>query len=420
MTSTGSMRASLSILMLATSYPKYVGEATAPFIEEIAAGLVRRGHRVQVALPFHPELRREPVERGVNLHIFRYSPLSQLNVWGYAGSLTGDVGLKGAALAVAPLALGASYRALLHLTKKSSGVDVIHAHWVLPNGPPAALVARQRHLPLVVSMHGSDVYMAEKTPPLSALAATVFRQAGTITACSGDLARRALRLGAPPERTEVIPYGVDTSAFQPHPDAAARVRDGLGLSPATPLVVSVSRMVHKKGLTYLLEAFPAVLARHPNAVLVLGGYGDLRDKLERRAAELGIAEQVRFPGQLSRAGVAALIGAADVYVVPSIHDQGGNVDGLPNVLLESMSAARPIVASRLAGIPDVIADGVHGLLVPERDAVSLGEAITRLLGNRGLARQLGEAARRRVLTELTWDVAAERFEAAYQRALAQH
>ncbi|HEU5088667.1 MAG TPA: glycosyltransferase family 4 protein, partial [Roseiflexaceae bacterium] len=112
--------------------------------------------------------------------------------------------------------------------------------------------------------------------------------------------------------------------------------------------------------------------------------------------------------------------AADVYVVPSIHDQSGNVDGLPNVLLESMSAARPIVASRLAGIPDVIADGVHGLLVPERDAVSLGEAIARLLGNRGLARQLGEAARRRVLTELTWDVAAERFEAAYQRALAQH
>jgi glycosyltransferase involved in cell wall biosynthesis len=407
----------LHILMLASSYPKYAGEATAPFIEEIAAGLVRRGHRVDVVLPFHPELRRAPVERGVRLHVFHYSPLAQLNVWGYAGALQGDVGLKGAALAVAPLALSASAAALWRQTRRGHSFDLIHAHWGLPNGPPAALVARARHLPLVVSLHGSDVYLAEKAAPLSALAAATFRQAGAITACSGDLTERALRLGAPPDRTEVIPYGVDTGAFQPAPEAAARTRFELGLAPDAPLVVSVSRLVHKKGLAFLIDAFPAVLARHPAATLVLGGYGDLRDELEQRVAALGIAARVRFPGQLSRQQAAALIGAANVYVVPSIHDQGGNVDGLPNVLLESMSAARPIVASRLAGIPDVIADGVHGLLVRERDVTGIADAIVRLLDNPGFAGQLGQAARRRVLGELTWDVAALRFEAAYLRAL---
>ena len=128
---------------------------------------------------------------------------------------------------------------------------------------------------------------------------------------------------------------------------------------------------------------------------------------------------VRFPGQLERERAARYVSAADVYVVPSIRDQGGNVDGLPNALLEGMGAARPIVASRVAGIPDVIADGEHGLLTPERDPAALAAAISRLLGDRALAERLGAAARRRVLEELTWDATAERFEAVYCRVHAR-
>jgi glycosyltransferase involved in cell wall biosynthesis len=302
---------------------------------------------------------------------------------------------------------------------RRSSFDVIHAHWVLPNGPPAALAARLRGLPLVISLHGSDVYLAERAAPLSLAAAGALRAAAAVTACSGDLRERALRLGASADCTDVIPYGVDPQAFQPDPASGAQVRAELGLSPDAPLVVTVSRLVYKKGLTYLLEAFPRVLERHPDAALVIAGYGDLRDELERRAGELGIAARVYFPGQLARDRAACYIGAADVYVVPSIHDQGGNVDGLPNALLEGMGAARPIVASRVAGIPEVIVDGQHGLLTPERDSGALAAAIVRLLDDRALARRLGAAARRRVLDELTWDATAERFERVYRRAVGE-
>jgi glycosyltransferase involved in cell wall biosynthesis len=288
---------------------------------------------------------------------------------------------------------------------------------VLPNGPPAALVARLRGLPLVVSLHGSDVYLSERAAPLSLAAAATFRSAAAVTACSGDLRDRALRLGARAGDVEVIPYGVDPAAFQPDPAAGAIVRAELGLAPDTPLVATVSRLVYKKGLTYLLDAWPRILERCPRAVLAIGGYGDLRDELEHRARELGVAASMRFPGQLDRTRAAQYVGAADVYVVPSIRDQKGNVDGLPNALLEGMATARPIVASRVAGIPDVIADGVHGLLVPERDPAALGDAIARLLADRPLAGRLAAAARRRVLEELTWDQTAERFERVYQRAL---
>jgi glycosyltransferase involved in cell wall biosynthesis len=214
-----------------------------------------------------------------------------------------------------------------------------------------------------------------------------------------------------------VPYGVDARAFQPDPHAGALVRAELGLAPGTPLIISVSRLVYKKGLTYLLEALPQVLAEHPRAVLVIAGYGDLREELERRAADLGVAASVHFPGQLERERAARYVAAADVYAVPSIRDQRGNVDGLPNALLEGMGTGRPIVASRVAGIPDVISDGQHGLLAPERDPAALAMAISRLLGDRALAERLGAAARRRVLDELTWDIAAERFEQAYERAI---
>jgi glycosyltransferase involved in cell wall biosynthesis len=423
----------MNICMLTSSYPKYPGETTAPFIEEIAAGLVRRGHCVHVVAPYHRDIRREPIERGVYLHFFRYSPLRALNVFGYAESLQADVGLRGAALAAVPMAVSAGMLALLRLTKderrrtkdpvpssfvvRPSSFDLIHAHWVLPNGTPAALVARLRGLPLVVSLHGSDVYLAERAAPLSLAAAATFRAAGAITACSGDLRDRALRLGARAEDVAVVPYGVDARAFQPDPGAGALVRSELGLAPDTPLIVSVSRLVYKKGLTYLLEAWPRILAEHPNAVLVIAGYGDLREELERRATDLGILASVRFPGQLERDRAAQYVAAADVYVVPSIRDQRGNVDGLPNTLLEGMGAGRPIVASRVAGIPDVINDGTHGLLTPERDPAALAAAIGRLLADRALAERLGAAARRRVQEELTWDIAAERFEQAYQKAL---
>jgi glycosyltransferase involved in cell wall biosynthesis len=367
--------------------------------------------------------------------------LPALNVYGYAESLKADVGLRWAAVGAAPLAVGAGMLEMLRLTSAerrarnveqgqnsvgsadsplsalSPQFDLIHAHWVLPNGSPAALVAWLRGLPLVVSLHGSDVYLAERAAPLTLAAAATLRAAGAVTACSGDLQQRALRLGARPGSVEVIPYGVDTQAFQPDPQAAALVRAELGLAPATPLIVTVSRLVYKKGLTYLLEAFPRILAAHPNAVLVIAGYGDLRKELERRATELGVAGSVRFPGQLDRDRAARYVSAADVYVVPSIRDQGGNIDGLPNALLEGMGAARPIVASRVAGIPDVIRDGEHGLLVPERDPAALAAAIGRLLEDCALARQLGAAARRRVLEELTWDKNAERFERTYEKAL---
>jgi len=285
--------------------------------------------------------------------------------------------------------------------------DVIHAHWLLPNGLPALIAARLFGIPLVISMHGSDVSMAERNGVFRWLARLIFAHTGAATACSGDLHRRALALGADAQTTMVLPYGVTVSSFAPEHADRHWVSQRFSVPEDSLLVVAVGRFVHKKGFAVLIRAMARIRARFPTVRLVLAGYGDLADAYSRSIEELGLSNIVCLPGQLSRDDVARLIASADIYCVPSVHDESGNVDGLPNTLLEGMSAGTAIVASAIAGIPDVLSDGVDALLVPAGDVDGLADACIRLLADEQLRTTLGIAARQRVLRGLTWPTMTE-------------
>jgi glycosyltransferase involved in cell wall biosynthesis len=179
--------------------------------------------------------------------------------------------------------------------------------------------------------------------------------------------------------------------------------------------MAVGRLVKKKGFGYLLQAVPRVLARHADARFVIAGAGDQRPELEALAASLQIQEHVLFTGHIPWGETAAAMALADVFVVPSIQDEAGNVDGLPNVLLEAMATGRAVVASRVAGIPEVIQDGRDGLLVPQKDVPALAEAICALLSDSGLRGRLGSAARHRITGRMTWTYTGQRIGAVLQR-----
>jgi glycosyltransferase involved in cell wall biosynthesis len=395
----------MRVLMVTSSYPKFPGDVTAPFVESIARGVAARGHEVDVVLPAHPALRRSASEP-VRFFPYTYAPRPEWSRWGYAESLRADVGLRAAAWLVAPLAALALRREVAgRLTDRR--YDVAHVHWMVPNAALVSDILAAHGTPAVVSLHGSDVFLAERLWPARALARRALRAAGAVTACSADLRRRALLLGAPSGRTRVVPYGVDPAAFSPAARSAG-MRARLGIADDAFLVLGLGRLVEKKGFRDLVAA----AARLDAVQVAIVGDGDLGAALRQEAAAAGVA--VQFPGE----DVPAALAAADVVAVPSVVDAAGNVDGLPNVLLEALAAGRPVVASRVAGIPDVVEDGVNGLLVPPNDAAALAGAIRRLQQEPSTRRALGEEARRRAVLDLTWEAAARRFEECYAEAAA--
>jgi len=398
----------MNVLMVTSSYPRFPGDVVAPFIESIARGVAARGHRVDVVLPHHPELHRRGDEP-VSFHPYRYAPLERWSRWGYAQSLRRDVSVRAGAFLLAPL-VALALRRIVAERLRATHYDVVHAHWVVPNAALVSGLVRSHGVPLVVSLHGSDVFVAETLLPARVLAGRTLRQAGAVTACSADLHRRALRLGARPERTRTVPYGVD-SVEDGDVDVGA-VRAQLGAPPGTTLVLALGRLVEKKGFAYLIQA----AARVPGVHVALAGDGDLRGALEAQVVAAGAP--VRLVGALDRRSVAAALAAAEIVVVPSVVDPAGNVDGLPNVLLEAMAAGCAVIASRAAGIPDVMTDGVDGILVEEKDVAGLAAALTRLAGDPALRQRLGAAARDMVTRRLSWDRAARTFEESYAAAAA--
>jgi len=371
---------------------------------------VRGGDRVRVLAPHAAGLSPAWREQGVELRTFRYAP-EGFELLGYGRSLRADERMAPAAMMVAPLYVLGARRALKRALGEG-GWDVAQAHWLVPNLLAAAPLSSR--LPIVVGLHGSDVFTAEK-PAIRAWARRALGRTRALTSCSPELARRVEAIGFPAERSHVIPYGVDSELFRPDPSRRAIWRSKLGISETAPLVLGVGRMATKKGFELLIDAFAAVVERLPEAHLVLAGGGDLLDTLRLRAAAL--PGRVHFPGPVLHDALPDLYRAADLFALPAVHDRKGNVDGLPNVILEAMASALPVVGTHVSGLPLAIRPGENGWLVGEGEVAPLSAAIVEALANPDRSRAMGAAARAFTRVELTWDAVAARYRAAYVEAI---
>jgi glycosyltransferase involved in cell wall biosynthesis len=406
-----------TVVMVTSSYPRFPGDAVATFMEPIARGIAARSDAVHLVAPWHPQWRRGRSEGNLSFHLYRYAPIEEWAVFGYAGSLRADVRLRASAVAVAPAAVAAGIWKTRRIANRT-GAALVHAHWVIPGGVQAA--AASGRLPLVISLHGSDVFVAERHSLARLAAGRAFRRASWVTACSADLQRRAIALGAIADRISVIPYGVASDRFKPDADARALWRKKLGLDPQAQVALAFGRLVEKKGFEYLVEAFAlfAITRSGRRAVhLVIAGEGDLAPVLRRKAEAAGLGQVVHLPGVVSHEDMPGLIAAADVAVVPSVRDEAGNVDGLPNTVLEIMASATPLVTTPAGGITTVATDRVTARIVPEKDAAALAAAIAALLDEPAGAAEMGRLAREAVCRDYSWERVADRFEEVYNRVL---
>jgi glycosyltransferase involved in cell wall biosynthesis len=264
--------------------------------------------------------------------------------------------------------------------------DIVHTHLLHADlfGIPAARLAR---VPAVVSTkHNDDPF---RHGVVGKVDWALSRMADRVIVISDHL-RRFYRdvEGLPAEKLTRIHYGLEADGV---PADGAAVRREFRLAPEAPLAGVVARLEEQKGHRYLLEAFVRVRAAVPGARLLIVGLGPLRPALERQAATLGLADAVIFTG--FRDDVDRIMAALDLFVLPSLWE------GFGLVLLEAMRAGKAIVATAVSAIPEIVADGHTGVLVPPSDADALAAAIVRLLRSPELRGMMGRAGRERLQAE---------------------
>lgn len=395
--------------VITSTYPRFPGDGSGRFVQSISEALANIGHTVHVLAPYYPSIM--PIISSVHVHHFRYTWRDSLTIMGYAEAMNSDRSLKPKAFFLAPFYFFAGLINLARLTKKYD-FDVIHAHWVIPNGPIAAIVALLFRIPLIITLHGSDIFFAQKISILGTLSRWAFSKASAISACSPHLQDGAIALGSPPERTHIVIWGADPNKF-PEEQELITFRQHLGINSDTKIILSLGRLVRKKGLKYLIEAIPQISNTHPNSLFIIAGDGPEKYSLQQDATNFGIIDKVVFLGTLLWEDVPRILQLCDIFVAPSIFDEEGNVDGLPTTILEAMAAGKPVVASCIAGIPLAVIDERTGILVEAGNTSDLARAINKLLSNKNLAKKYGEAGRKRVETELNWNAVAQKFESFY-------
>lgn len=270
-------------------------------------------------------------------------------------------------------------------------VQIVHTYGFYPNVfaiPPSRLAGS----PIVVASirDMGDMW----TPMQRRLQKLVCRLAHCIAVNSEAVRRHLLSEGYPSGKIVVIRNGVDLSRFSTQADSAGSLRRELGVPGNGPIVAVVSRLNNRiKGVHYFLEAAALIARQRHDVHFLIVGDGPLRQQLEAYALRLGLASRMRFAG--FRLDVAEILPQLTISVLPSLSE------GLSNVLLESLAAQVPVVATRVGGNPEVLEDGATGILVPPADPLALAEAVCFLLENPQLACQLAEAGRERVAREFS-------------------
>ncbi len=414
----------LRILFLTQTYPRWPGDAAGPFIRELARGLVRGGDRVTVLAPRAAGVRPSWLDDGVDVRTFAYAP-RRLEVLGYGRSLAADERIRPGAALAAPFYLRAAAAAVArHLARNPC--DLLHAHWLVPNGLVALWPGVGRRSTLIAAgLHGSDVFLAEKAAARPAIRRAL-RRCQLLTGCSPELTERVLKLGYRDRPYRVIPYGVDIDLFCPADEAAdppsgTRWRERLGIPDHAPMLLGVGRLATKKGLHVLVDALPRLLDEFDDVHAVIAGDGDRRPELLAAVAEWAPerAARVHLPGLVAHDDLPGLYRSADLFVLPALHDPQGNVDGLPNVILEALASGLPVISTAISGIPLAIESGVEGILVAEQDRPALEDAVSSLLRNPERRRRMGARARARAVLHLTWDQVAAAYRDAYLEALSR-
>lgn len=392
----------MRILVLSSVYARFAEDQEVPWMRESLKRLRLQGHEPIVLAPSWKALGSHIID-DIRVIRFRYAIRSLEILTHDEGAPSKMAGKPWLQLLAIPYILSNTFTTLWLVWRLRP--QIIHVHWPFPHGIAGTLASKIFGTPLVLNFHGAELLLVRKHPWVAHVLRPLIGSAQAILANSSFTAQKITKIR--PCHPILSPYGttLESSAL------AARVRSN---KDEPFLVLFVGRHIERKGLEFLIQA-----AAHLDPAqfqIRIVGHGDLTQQLKDLAERL-CTHQVVFTGKLSTAELTAEYRAAHAFVLPAIVDSKGDTEGLGVVLIEAIESGLPVIASNVGGIIDVIQDGHTGILVPQRDANALAQAIQRLASDSQLAKNLVRNAQELVRQSFSWDRITSDLLSLYQRLI---
>jgi len=381
---------SVRILSIATTHPRFEGDSEPAYVLALNRELVRRGHSVTALVPHGPGVATQEIIQGVQIRRFRYFFPPSAQKLCYNGGILPNLRNSWMARLNLPLFLAAQAGAVARAVAFGS-FDLIHCHWLVTSGLMGAIVGGPSRLPLIVTAHGSDVFTENRL--FKMLDRWVLHRSCVCTVNSSRSGELVSRLN-PDARIEPVPMGVYTESHGKHL-ASDSVRSTMG--NGSPQILFVGRFSKNKGITDLVRAMPMIADALPGAHLALVGFGPDEDRIRSTIAAEGMGDRVTIVGRVAGGDIPVHMASADLVVLPSIR-----IEGLGVVLLEALASGTSVVGSDVGGIPDIIEDGVTGLLCRSQDPPDIAAKCVRILQDENLNRRTTENGKRLVDSKFCW------------------
>lgn len=387
-----------TLVVLASTYPRWSGDPEPGFVHELAKRLTDR-FRLIALVPSAPGAAKRETLDGVEVIRYRYAPRhfeTLVNDGGIVSNLRRN---RWKIFLVPTFVLAQAWRTWRLL--RSRKVDVIHAHWLLPQGLIAALLGKLSGSvpPFLVTSHGADLF-ALRGEGLNALKRFVVRRAASVTVVSEAMRDELARIGAGVSTVNVQPMGADLTARFIPSTATERSRDE---------ILFVGRLVEKKGLHHLIHAMPSILRAFPSAHLTVVGFGPEEAERRAQADDLGLHDRIHFVGALSQADLPARYQRAAVFVAPFVEASSGDQEGLGLVCLEAAGCGCPVVVSALPATRNVLPEGAGCIRVAPNDSEALAEAVLDILVRRDVHLRGVEVCRQRIIQRFDWLVVSRNY-----------
>ena len=360
------------ILVTASTFPRWEQDTEPRFILDYCIGL-SKFYDVTALVPAAPGAKDREVLEGIPVIRYHYFPVHAWETLCYPGAIVPRIKEKKIRVLLVPFLLLAQF---LNLRKYEKEFDLIHAHWLIPQGILTAFCKK----PFLVTGHGGDVGELNGSI-FRLLKKRCLKKACAVTVVSKHL-QDILKEKYGATDTHIIPMGCNTSYFSP----ANRIKNYFGQGDKK-VVLFVGRLAEKKGTAYLIRAMQSV-----DALLVIAGSGPLEASCKALVKELHLEDKVRFLGPKPHTQLRAVYASADVFAAPSVTTKSGDVEGFGLVILEAMASGLPVVASRSGGITDIIRDGENGLLAGERNVDELAAQLRAVLTSPALSAKLSQAS----------------------------